>query len=249
MVRKVESKTQNEIASEWDALASLRYRQIISGDDISYSRVIVPTLLEMLPKAPIPRALDAGCGTGFFTSKLCSIANHVSGVDPSALSINLAKQTCPKNADFFVETLEDFSQKHPTKFDVVTANMVLMDTLDLDGFLHCCAKLLLPNGQLLFSITHPCFWPTYYGYSKLDWFQYEKEIAVEAPFRITANYNNPLPSTHVHRPLSRYLNSLSRFGFQLEDVREPVPPPDVSFEYKHRWQQPRYLLGSARIKA
>jgi SAM-dependent methyltransferase len=78
---------------------------------------------------------------------------------------------------------------------------------------------LQPGGILVFTIPHPCFWPTYWGYSEAPWFEYDAEIAIAAPFRI-ASEGTALVTTHVHRPLHQYLTMLKAAGFELERFRE-----------------------------
>jgi 2-polyprenyl-3-methyl-5-hydroxy-6-metoxy-1,4-benzoquinol methylase len=245
MLRPVSKKDISEIAAEWDALAPLRFRQISSGDDISYNRVIVPEMLSMLCPLEPSRVLDAGCGTGLFTARLSQMAHEVVGVDPSRESIQIARGLGVVGAKFFPTTIEDFSSSPHSSFDVVVANMVLMDVLCLGSFLAACRRLLIPSGALVFSMTHPCFWPQYYGYASKPWFRYQEEIIIEAPFRITADRRGSLVSTHIHRPLSCYVASLVQAGFSLRELREPTPPSDVDASYRRLWKGPRYVVGLA----
>jgi hypothetical protein len=83
-----------------------------------------------------------------------------------------------------------------------------MDVLSLDSFFRGLQARSYNGGALVFSITHPCFWPEHYGYASSDWFRYERETIIESPFRISADRVGSLPSTHLHRPLSAYLPHL-----------------------------------------
>ena len=242
MVRQVSEKLLSQTTAEWDALAPVRFRQISSGDDISYNRVIAPAVLSLVGPLRPSKILDAGCGTGLFTIQLAEIAGEIVGVDPSAKSIEIARGLGTRTK-FLQETIEEFSLSSGLSFDVVVANMVLMDALCLESFLVACKRLMAPQGALIFSITHPCFWPQHYGYASSSWFRYEDELLIEAPFRITADQNVPLVSTHVHRPLSSYITSFVSAGFSLKELKEPVPPPDVDAAYRRLWKFPRYIVG------
>ncbi len=243
MLRRVSTKSLSEIVSEWDALASVRFRQISTGRDLSYNRVITPALLQLITPLSPSSILDVGCGTGIFTSRLSEFAPHIVGVDPSGASIKIARTLNDSRASFVQETIEDFSKNSEDRFDVVVANMVLMNTLSLSEFLKSCRRVLNPNGAFAFSITHPCFWPNHYGYGQEDWFHYEDELVVEAPFRITTDQDSGLMSTHVHRPVSSYFNAFVANGLTIQTLREPIPPKDVDPAYRAQWKYPRYLVG------
>jgi SAM-dependent methyltransferase len=246
MLRRFDKKALSEITAEWDALAPLRYQQISSGLDISYNKVIVPALLRLLANSRISNALDAGCGTGVFTAKLSEIADRVVGIDPSRNSIQIARSLRLNHTSFVRATAEEYSIEHEFDFDAVTANMVLMDVLNLHDFLQACRRMLKTGGVFVFSITHPCFWPEYYGYSGESWFHYEKELIVESPFRISADRIGSLVSTHIHRPIEAYLNAFTDCGFTLSTIIEPLPPTDVDPAYKAAWKFPRYIVGLLR---
>jgi 2-polyprenyl-3-methyl-5-hydroxy-6-metoxy-1,4-benzoquinol methylase len=244
MPRAVKAKALSEIIAEWDALAPIRYSQISSGIDLSYTHVIAPSILRMLTElSPSSSVLDAGCGTGGLTARISELVKNVVGLDPSERSIEFArKYQTSTRARFIRDTLEHFAAHTVDTFDVVIANMVLMNVVALDEFLAACRKMAGQSGKLIFSITHPCFWPSYYGYSEEPWFRYADTIIIEAPFRITADPGT-LNSTHIHRPLSAYVRALNHAGFVLRQFEEPTPPPGISEQYLAQWRCPRYLVG------
>lgn len=246
MLRKNDAKAFAEIISEWDTLAPVRYRQITSGEDVTYSRVLVPNVLSLLAGQKIKTVVDAGCGVGCLTGLLADYANEVIGVDPSAQSIKMARIHFGEGVRYFVETLEDYSKKFSQSGDLVIANMVLMDVLDLNSFLAAVRNVLRPNGRFIFSTTHPCFWPRYYGYADEPWFKYDQEIIIEGSFKISSEPDCPLQSTHVHRPLSKYMRALRNAGLLVEKLDEPLPSVEVEAFYPAPWAYPRYLVGLCR---
>jgi 2-polyprenyl-3-methyl-5-hydroxy-6-metoxy-1,4-benzoquinol methylase len=201
--------------------------------------VIIPTTIRLCePGLSGGTILDAGCGSGSLTQVLAASAAHVVGVDPSEAAIAIAN-AAPKSGpvEYRLQTIEDFCASCDLAFSLVVANMVLMDCLDLDRVLASIATVTRSGSALVCTITHPCFWPTYWGYDVAPWFNYLDEITVEAPFRITGEQTD-LPSTHVHRPLQRYLLSLSAAGYTVEQLLEPVPAGSTTTK---PWPFPRYL--------
>ena len=241
MPQRLDTKDLSQIVAEWDALAPVRYEQIISGADISYNRVITPALLKLLNQTETSNILDAGCGTGIFTASVSHLSEKVTGIDPSRKSIEIARTLRLNKTTYIQTTAEDYSSEHRATFTAIVANMVLMDVLNLDAFLGACKRMLVDKGALVFSMTHPCFWPEYYGYSSASWFDYGTETIIESPFRISAV--GSLVSTHIHRPLSTYFNAFARGGFVVKAIAEPSPPADVDETYKAAWKRPRYIAG------
>ncbi|USI75745.1 class I SAM-dependent methyltransferase [Sphingopyxis sp. USTB-05] len=246
-MRKRESKPLFELVEEWDAIAPVRIEQIISGRDITFPNILLPGVLSLLKDENHNSVLDAGCGVGVLTTHLSGIFKKVVGVDPSPESIRIANENFRYDANFLVSTMEDFSKFSKFNFNVITANMVLMDVLNLDSFLEGVARRLRKGGAFIFTMTHPCFWPEYYGYRNESWFRYNDDAIVESPFRISYQQDCRLVSTHVHRPLERYIDAFSRHGLLLEEMREPFPDAALEASYPSRWEFPRYIIGRCRL--
>ena len=126
--------------------------------------------------------------------------------------------------------------------------MVLMDVIKLDQFLNAVNNILRPGGSFIFSVTHPCFWPAYYGYSREHWYRYEENILISGPFKITGDSDCSLTSTHVHRPISKYIEGFSKANLSLETLLEPMPDKKTENMYPSPWKVPRYLFGVCSSK-
>jgi 2-polyprenyl-3-methyl-5-hydroxy-6-metoxy-1,4-benzoquinol methylase len=247
--RTVKSKPFSEITSEWDSLATTRYHQISSDIDITYNYLLRPTIIKLVKEYQPHTILDAGCGVGVLTADLSYFVKKVVGVDPSPRSINLAEEAAgSRNIEFHVDTIEALALKTDTIYDAVIANMVLMDTIDLESFLKSVFKLLSESGRFIFSITHPCFWPQYYGYASETWFDYQSELIIEGPFRTSLSGTGKLISTHVHRPLCSYISKLYASNFVIEKLYEPSPPLDILARYPETWKYPRYIVAVCQKK-
>ena len=245
-IRRRKSRTVEQIIKEWDALAPTRLTQIISGQDITFNYILAPGILSLINGQNFESAIDAGCGIGILTVKLSKLIANIIGVDPSGKSIAIAKSSANQSLRFVQSTLEDFSRHSPQPVELIVANMVLMDTSNLDQFLGAVSTLLKPSGAFVFSIVHPCFWPEYYGYVNERWFDYSKEIIVESPFRISNQPDSTLFSTYVHRPLARYLEAFHKANMFLEVMREPMPSKSIARLYPRPWENPRYIIGRCR---
>lgn len=227
-VRFLASKTQSQITHEWDKIAPDRDAQIAANNDTTFTRVLEPWILARVHGGE--SIVDVGCGTGRLTAKLRQHTMSVLGLDPSPKSIEIARSH-DASGRYVVATVQDWVAKHPTySAELVVANMVLMDSLNLD---EVCAAIahLARNGRVVATITHPAFWPFYWGYATNPGFDYMVETLVEAPFR-TRSHAFSLPATHVHRPLKAYLDAFKLHGLQLsefEELRGPESPSVFPF--------------------
>ena len=248
-IRPVAEKSLSCIEKEWDEIARHRQEQISSGNDLSFAYILKPSVLEMLEGCNLTRVLDLGCGTGELTNELGTVSSSVVGVDVSSHSVEIAQDTCADSTDisFYVGTVEEFAKRWTgPRFTTAVANMTLMTCLNVDTFIEATAKTIGQGGSLVATITHPWFWPQYRGYANADWFSYDKEIVIEAPFRISSGIIACV-TTHVHRPLVSYLDSLFKAGLLIDRIVEPYPSEEIQALYPERWEFPRFLAFRARF--
>lgn len=241
--RKINSWTLACLAAQWDQLAPSRDAQLRSGKDLSFESVLKPTILGLVRKGSPTSVLDAGCGSGVLTELLADDIEGVTGVDMSAASIALASASATRrpNTHYVNDTIENFSASCDTRFSLVVANMVFQDSADLHGCLAAIAARCAPRATLVATITHPWFWPTYWGYDREPWFQYSLEHAIEAPFRISTDNDAAGLTTHFHRPLHCYTNALEDCGFRVVEMLEPMPSLTIQQQYPSVWLFPRFL--------
>lgn len=210
--------TPAAVAAEWDAIAPVRHRQISQGADHSATAVLAPSVLSLLPR--VQSAIDIGCGTGWLSRLALRRAARVVGVDVSARSIELANGGRPNLKLSFVHAeFTAFAKTHEGKFDAAISNMTLSTVPNLSRLVRSIKQTLRRGGTFVFTIPHPCFWPTYWQYSDAEWFSYDEEIAIESNFKI-GNERTEYSTTHVHRPLRRYTEVLRQHDFAIADIRE-----------------------------
>lgn len=246
MTSRIEPIGTAEISRMWDELAEIRFHQITDGSDITFNEILAPIILRWAREKMAKTVLDAGCGVGVLSQHLSTMAESVIGIDPSATSVTIASREFGEAVQFEVNSIEAFSATYSKKFDLIVANMVLMDCADISTFLVAAHSLLNQKGEFLWSIPHPWFWPEYYGYADAKWFDYSKEIFVRRRFKISRSTKKLPYSVHVHRPISMVLNSLSSAGFVTSEIIEPMPSEITQAKYPSKWTAPRYILGKSK---
>lgn len=248
-INQVSNKLDSDISSEWDSIASYRIKQIEESLDLSYQYILVPSIEKLLENCDLENVIDVGCGIGHLTYLISQKAKKVTGIDLSPKSIEIAKSNfSAKNITYLTSSIENYSSNGKNhKHSLVVANMFLMDTLYLKKSVFSISNILKRKKNFIFSITHPWFWAFYWGYMDKPWFDYKKEIIIEGDFQISLD-RMKLKSTHVHRPLEKYINVLSDSGFILDKIYEPIPNPEIQKKYPKHWDFPRFLIGSCSKK-
>lgn len=242
----VQHKNLKEIAHEWDAVCQDRANIILNEHDYSLIGVTVPAILNKLETTAHSKnnlkIIDVGCGTGFLTHALSKSFSNVVGIDISAKSIDISANIySADNLKFYVSSIQDFAFSE--SFDFCTANMVFMTDPNMRDSLRAIYGMLSPTGILVFTVTHPCFWPKYWNYETEAWFQYNKEIYIESDF--TTSLSDVIgKTTHIHRPIEQYCRIINDSGFVIDEVLEPYPTGIPPQNYKYPY--PRFLLFSCK---
>ena len=238
-IRLPSQANQGRLASEWDKVGPLRDRDLADGNDRSFTDILKPWILDNCSSGG--SILEIGCGTGRLAAELWTVASHVSAIDPSGASIKIAREH-DQRTDYHVSSLSEWVLSWNLRpFDVLVANMVLMDVPDLPEFLGE-ARSLLNGGRFVATFTHPAFWPRYWGYESLGHFEYDRQLEVSAPFR-TRQQEYELYTTHYHRPFGYYLRSFIEAGFQFIKVDELRGPESLS-----EFPFPRFVAVSAAVR-
>jgi SAM-dependent methyltransferase len=205
-------------ADRWDELAR-RYTEDTTGP---VAGPVADAVIELLRPEQRARVLDLGCGPGHYARLLARLGCSITGVDPSAALLAVARERetgAPLGIEYLGGDAADPGLLTGRTYDRVLASMSLSDIDDLDGALETVARLL-PEGVFVFSILHPCFpgngpslpsWPPSGYYDEGWWLAHGHH-----GYRGVVGAN--------HRTLSTYLNSVVAHGFTVTGVREPAPP-------------------------
>lgn len=239
-IKPVNSINDRMIEQEWDLIAELRDEIIRTGKDISLLDVTEPFILESVCSYNVNRILDCGCGTGHLSYLFAQkMQKKVDGIDMSGKCIEIAKcnYSHVPNLTFFKESIIDYSNREII-YDACFANMVLMDMMNVKDNLNAIYLMLKNRGIFSFTITHPCFWPFYCNYFNEPWFDYRSEISIKAPFQVNNNLIGH--TTHIHRPLSKYISLCQEVGFEIIKIEE-LYPKSSHMELSYKYDYPRFL--------
>lgn len=213
----------------WDEAAA-EYSSFLREGHDRCRLIYEPAVLELLGDVNGKRVLDLGCGEGYWARKLAALGAEVICIDGSSELIRLAKESDPHSQiPFLVGDLLAPLQFPSTSFDLVLANMVLMDLPAIGTAVSESARVLIPGGTFIFSITHPCFFvPDWVTDGKgrkihktLSDYLHEQQI----PIHVWGT------TMHYHRPLSAYFAALESSGLRVESLREPVPSEETLREH------------------
>jgi SAM-dependent methyltransferase len=186
-----------------------------SGEaDVFAWRFNLPAFLELVPP-PGRLTVDVGCGEGRVARILTKAGHAVKGIDGSPALVEAARAGDPP-VDAEVADAAGLPLPHGSA-DLVVSFMTLQSVEDLDGAIAEAARVLSPGGRLVAAIVHPM--NTGAG---ADSYFAEQHLP----------YVHERDGAHIvlhdmHRPLSAYFAALSGAGFVTDDVREPVPGPDL----------------------
>jgi len=146
-----------------------------------------------------------------------------------------------------VASFSDLSIFNDASFDVVVSSMAVMDGPDFEGAVKEILRVLRSGGELIFSITHPCFMTKGYGwirdehdnamkitvsdyFAREPWVEHWRFSKAPTPEDVEAFAVPRFPRT-----LSDYLNVLIEVGFVLKRIQEPRPSQEMC--EKHPWLQ------------
>ncbi len=214
-------------APSWDEHADWWIDGFTGGVDPEYEEQIIPLVVAELVHAK--RILDVGCGEGQVSRRLAVARadREVIGLDPTERHIEVARSR-GGGVDYLLGSLDrlPFDDGY---FDAVVACLVFEHVDDLDVAIGEVARVIAPGGTFLFLLNHPLLQTPNSG-----WIDDQILDPPEQYWRIgeylteTVNIEEVEPGVRVrfvHRPLGRYVNTLSAAGLVLERMHEPPPPP------------------------
>lgn len=172
--------------------------------------------------------LDLGCGDGAYARELSWRGARVLAVDGSERLIELARQQAVAQAvevAFLHANANSISMIETSSLDVVLASMSLMDVEDYEGAIRESHRVLRVGGELIMSITHPCFSTPTSKWVRDDTgdLQY---FVVDRYFDRTVWQDRITPKFRAqvlrrHRPLQDFMGPPLSCGFILRQFLEP----------------------------
>lgn len=140
--------------SWWDPRGKFRPLHQVNPTRIAFIRDTLAKRLGRDPLAPRPleglRLLDIGCGGGLLSEPMARLGAMVTGIDPTARNIAIARHHAEQSGlaiDYRIETAEDLAAAGKA-FDVVLNMEVVEHVADLDAFIVDCCRLLKDQGVM-----------------------------------------------------------------------------------------------------
>lgn len=217
------TKSWDQVAEDWVAHAdSNDYRNVF----------LIPQTLTLLGDVAEKKILDVGCGEGGYARILASKGAHVTGIDGSARLIDIAKLRAEKENPAAVYKVRNANSLHDIEegFDIVLAAMSLMDVEDYGGAIAEIYRVMRKGGELVMSITHPCFsgrgshWWRDGNRGVVHYAIDNYSISEAWEESVTDKFAKPVLFRHM--PLADFISPLLGLGFTLTLFQEPTPTPE-----------------------
>ena len=234
----------------WEVNAQWWIQGFTDGADPEYEEQILPMAVREL--AGFERVLDVGCGDGQIGRALVrSHRTRVIGVDPTWNQVVVAKERSDRNPSLAVHVARAEAACLPfvdESFDAVVACLVFEHISDVDSAIAEVSRVLRPGGRFAFFLNHPLLQTPGSGwiddqildppeqYWRIGDYLVEEETVEEVEKDVFIPF--------IHRPLSRYVNTLVRHGLVVTGLEEPAPPPGFlarAAEYEAAATIPRLL--------
>lgn len=206
-----------EVSSWWQ-------REFTDGVDPEYNDQILPLIAEALDG--YDRVLDVGTGEGQVARMLQAQGSHVVGIDPFIAQI--AEAAIRGGGPQYLLAEAAASPFADETFDAVVACLVFEHIGDVDGAISEVARVLKPGGKFLFLLNHPLLQTPDSGWIDDHMVDPPEQYWRLGPYLVechsTEEVHKDVFIEFIHRPLSRYLNSLARNNLLLMQMDEPAPP-------------------------
>ncbi len=217
----------------WDDLSDWFDRKQGEGGDLWHRTLIDPTLLKVLGDCRRKKVLDLGCGNGYLSRRLAHQGADVTGVDASPRMVANARAHGTVGVKYLCSDASNLKGVSGGIFDVVFANMSLMDMPDAEKAVGEAARVLKRGGRFVASIPHPCFEVmSNSGWGAEKSFRdprtvYRKVRGYREPFheKVRWNIGDGAVSHTIgyHRPLNWYARVLRSKGMAITALEEPQP--------------------------
>ena len=224
----------NKIAEEWDKEA---------GDTgVWHQRHdIDPVIVRLAGKVKEKKILEIGCGNGYLSRKMAKKGAKVTAIDISEKFIHLAsnkEKRNPLGVRYFVKDAANLRGIKSRNFDIVIANMVLIDIPNAEKTIKETSRILKEKGKFIFSITHPVL--NDFIQERVIINKDRKYLAVAVykyltPFSIRETFGVgkiTITATQFHRPIGSYFKYLTESNFLVKNLIEVATkrkPTKVNF--------------------
>ncbi|HNE22095.1 MAG TPA: class I SAM-dependent methyltransferase [Leptospiraceae bacterium] len=199
--------------------------------------------------------LDIGCGQGVYSRALAEAGARVTGIDASPSLIEAARRYQSKvPVKYECENAEDLRAFADQSFDQVSAILCIQNMRNLDRVTSECARVLRPNGRMLWVLNHPCFRiprQTSWGFDEGKKMQYRRidmyMSPAEIPIQMHPGKHGTESTVSFHRSITDLFSIASRFSFaavkveEWSSTRSSQPGPRAKAENRARKEFPLFM--------
>jgi ubiquinone/menaquinone biosynthesis C-methylase UbiE len=228
---------KKDVEKNWNKIANQWSEQVGAGLDWYREYFNKPEMLKFVGNLKGKKVLDAGCGDGYWSRIFAKQGAKVIGVDLSSMMLEKARQEEEKeelSITYKKCSFTDLSCFENESFDVIFSFMALMDGPDCDKATKAFFRILRPEGDLFFNITHPCFVTENHRWFNDD--DEKRKLAVrgyfsDEPYIVRWKFSalrdrndiKNFESLYFPRTVSTYVNELIDAGFMIKRFVEPRP--------------------------
>ncbi len=212
----------------WDKISAYLTDEGLHADDCHLYGPWAPSEAELQLLGPVKGLdiLEIGCGAGQCSIALAAQGAHVTGLDPSAAQLDEAQERA-RDAEVAVRWLhgagDALAQLDAGAFDRVIANYSLPYVNNLSETFAQCARLLKPDGRMVFAMDHPLR-TSFYDEADEELLPYPSRSYFDTrPFRWRYAGPDVYLDTH-HRTVAQWLDLGHNVGLRLLRLVEPPPP-------------------------
>jgi ubiquinone/menaquinone biosynthesis C-methylase UbiE len=244
----------------WEALSDWYDKKQGDSGDLWHRALIDPVLIRLVGDVSEKKILDLGCGNGYLSRKFAKVGAQVTAIDSSSSMVANARNHDPNNElkiTYSVTGADHLGALEKEIFDVVFANMTLMDIENAEGAINEVSRVLKKNGRFVASISHPCFdngkssgWILEKTYLQTIVSRkitaYRKLAFEEYPWRISEKERGW--TRGYHRPLNWYGKIMKKAGLAITALEEPEPTAEfLQNEQEGTWflEVPLHLVFEA----
>ena len=209
----------------WEEYADWWIENFTGGADAEYEEQILPFAAYEMDG--FDTVLDMGCGDGHISRLLAKNGARVIGIDPTWNQIVVANQRAGGPA--YARATADGLPFADASFDAVLACLVFEHIDAVDEAVAEIARVVRPGGRFSFFVNHPLLQTPGSGFIDDHMIDPPEQYWRVGPYLIEGEsieqVEHGVYIRFIHRPLSRYVNTMLEHGFELQRMIEPAPPP------------------------